>query len=142
MNRWLSLLLLAAVIGCSNSPYPLVPVSGVVTLDGQPLPNARVAFEPQSQGQGLDVGPGSYGKTNAEGHFELETIDGTPGAIVGPHRVAISTFQGKMIPGGDELKVVVEEKVPERYRKPGALSFAVEIGGTTAADFRLDSSAH
>ncbi len=141
MNRWLSLLLLAAVIGCSNSPYPLVPVSGVVTLDGQPLPNARVAFEPQSQGQGLDVGPGSYGKTDTEGRYHLTTIDDRPGAVVGPHRVTISTFQGEMVSGAD-LKVLVEEKVPAYYRKTGTLTFTVEADGTTAADFRLDSAAH
>src|SRR2546428_662788 len=40
--------LLAA--GCAKSPPPVVDVSGVLLLDGQPLPNAKVEFIPQIKG--------------------------------------------------------------------------------------------
>jgi hypothetical protein len=42
--------------GCgviSNTP----PVSGVITLDGQPLANAHIAFQPEATGGNTVVGP-------------------------------------------------------------------------------------
>lgn len=139
MSRCLLGCLLVAVLGCSRSEYPLGPVSGVVTLDGKPLSGARVGFEPIRRGEGPNAGPGSYGTTDAEGRYRLKTIDGDTGAVVGRHNVRLSTFRGEVIPGRDEVKVVVVEKVPDRYIQTGALTFEVPPEGTEAADFDLHS---
>ena len=48
-----SLVLVAAVLtlsGCGSHGSPTVPVSGRVTLDGQPVSEARVSFEPVGEG--------------------------------------------------------------------------------------------
>ena len=86
----LSMLVLAACCcGCSGSgiDVDLAPVSGVVTMDGQPLENAIVIFSPEK-------GNPSSGKTDANGYYELVYVGDSQGAIVGLHKVRITT--GKM----------------------------------------------
>ena len=140
MSRWVLALLLLTAIGCGGESYPLAPVSGVVLLDGRPLADARVSFEPRRSGEGINAGPGSYGKTDAEGRYVLETLDGDRGAVVATHDVTISTFQAKADLTSDEVEqVVMEEKVPAEYNRAGALSFPVPAQGTAAADFRLST---
>ena len=90
-----SLLLVLTACGCGGDEYPLARVSGTVTLDGAPVADARVGFEPVRQGDGLDAGPGSYGKTDQQGRFWLKTLHGQQGAVVGPHVVRITTIQAK-----------------------------------------------
>lgn len=91
----LSLFALAAcAYGCSGSgiDVDLAPVSGVITMDGQPLENAIVIFSPEK-------GNPSSGKTDAKGYYELVYVGDAKGAIVGPHKVRIST--GKATEGQD-----------------------------------------
>ena len=115
----------------------MAPVSGVVTLDAKPLPGARVGFEPIRQGNNPNAGPGSYGTTDDEGRYRLATLDGDTGAVIGRHNVSLSTFRGEVIPDRDEVKLVVKEKIPDRYLQTGALTFEVPPEGTEAADFNL-----
>jgi hypothetical protein len=136
MLRLASCCVLFVALGCT-SEYPLAPVSGTVTLDGEPLPNASVGFEPIANA-GSDAGPGSYGVTDASGKYALTTIDDDGGAVIGKHRVSISTYQG----GEDErgqMVVTAPEEVPERYNEETELVFEVPSAGTDAADFALTS---
>jgi hypothetical protein len=81
------LLLLAFVGGCGTKGF--APVSGTVTLDGKPLPNASVNFQPLDSKQS---GQGSVGKTDADGRYSLRVVvDNKAGAVVGKHRVSISS---------------------------------------------------
>jgi len=137
--RYLFPLILLMTAGCGGSPYRLQPVSGVVTLDGTALPNARVSFEPRREGDAITAGPGSYGTTDANGRFQLRTLDGRRGAVVATHDVTISTYQGKADPASDEPTVLTPEKVPPRYFDAGALTFDVPPNGTDTADFHLTS---
>ena len=133
------MLLLAglAVVGCGGERFPLAPVAGRVTLDGEPLADARVSFEPIRVGDAFEAGPGSYATTGADGRYTLTTVDDRDGAVVAEHRVAISTFKGKEGPQG-EMLTAVEERVPEAYGAQGTLRFAVPPEGTDAADFALE----
>ena len=132
-------LLLLVAVGCGQSEFNLVPVSGVVTLDGEPLPEARVAFEPMSTSGGdpLAIGPGSYGETDATGRYELVSIDDDPGAVVGTHRVRISTYLAELDPSRTKQNVLSAEKIPAHYRGQQSLQFQVPAGGTEAANFAL-----
>jgi hypothetical protein len=125
------------LIGCGDSrPYDLAPVSGVVTLDGQPLVAADIVFQPQGQGE-ENPGPGSNGRTDESGHYELKTIRDEPGAVVGPHTVRIYSHKPKQ-PGSSDVDVVPrKELVPERYNAQTELVFDVPEDGTTEADFPL-----
>jgi hypothetical protein len=132
-------LLLIAIAGCGGDGYRLAPVSGVVTLDGEPLPDARVSFEPRGEGSRLNAGPGSYATTDANGRYRMETIHGRRGAVVGTHDVTLSTFCATMDPSKDQVDVIIPERVPEPYRREGTLTFVVPPEGTDAADFQLTS---
>lgn len=131
-------LALLAAAGCTD-PYPLAPVSGRVKLDGKPLPDARVGFEPiRKTVKQMDAGPGSYDLTDGEGRFELKSLDGKSGAVIGEHRVWISTYEGKEGPNGSVI-TIAPEKVPPRYNSESELTFTVPPEGTDQADFDLTS---
>jgi len=127
----------ALCLGC-NTRSSVVPVSGVITLDGKPLANAYVAFQPVTNAGEKPPGPGSYGNTDANGAYSLRTMDNdSPGAVVGNHRVEIN------------LKVESDDRDPKsrppaktlplRYNKQSELQFKVESNGSTTANFDLKS---
>ncbi len=72
--------------GGSGSSVELVPVSGNVTLDGQPLEGAIVRFEPIN----VEEGRSSFGTTDAQGHYELQYTRDKMGAVPGQHAVRFS----------------------------------------------------
>jgi hypothetical protein len=57
------------LVGCSPAPPQIVPVSGTVTLDGKPLPNAEVRFIPTRDG--LDGNMVGIGVTDDDGKYTL-----------------------------------------------------------------------
>ncbi|MBO0697846.1 MAG: carboxypeptidase regulatory-like domain-containing protein [Zavarzinella sp.] len=132
MRTWpAALAVVLAVAGCGGSTGR---VSGVVTLDGQPLEGATVSFSPVSAGE---VG-GSTGKTDAKGRYTLRTVLGdSPGAAVGKHKVTISLYREN--PNNPDQ--AGKELVPPRYSDPARteLTFDVPAGGTDKANFELMS---
>ena len=133
--------LLGAVVGCSGE-FPLASVSGVVTLDGKPLENATVFFQPQAKGTESVVGPPSIGVTDATGKYSVATHKLGSGAVVGDHTVSISTFELRMKDpqNSDAVEVVSPERVPDRYRSPSELSFQVTSRGSDEANFDLTTN--
>lgn len=104
-------------LGCGGAPddKPVVhPVTGSVTLDGMPLPNAIVHFSP-------DRGTPSAGITDAAGKFELQEKTGMKGAVVANHAVSISTDL-------DGTRKKENEKVPAKYNTATTLSAVVKEG--------------
>jgi hypothetical protein len=96
-----ALLLAALAGGCAKVPPPLTEAGGVVLLDGQPLPNARVEFVPELADFGAEMN--SAGVTDDKGRFQLTCSEKQqPGAVVGKHRV-----------------VVMEAPVPAEFRNSG-----------------------
>lgn len=126
------------VAGC-GSEYEIASISGVVTYDGEPLPNASVRFQPQRQGESPMVGPTSIAVTDEQGRFALKTYEGQAGAVVGPHVVSISTREQRLIDpkNPENVEVVAKERVPRRYRNPSELRFEVPSGGASDANFDL-----
>ena len=70
--------------GCGRKGPVLIPVSGLVTLNGKPLPATVVEFE---QEQGLNM---ATGITGDDGRFTLTTYKIGAGATPGMHRVQLS----------------------------------------------------
>lgn len=135
--------LLIGAIGCSKD-YETVPVSGRVTLDGNPLANVGITFVPLAEDkQDPNIGPGSLGKTDADGHFTLQTVEGDKGAVPTEHIVRMSAPVSQGGSGtGDELAAPARtEKKSElpRSAQDGTLRFAVPPEGTDQADFELTS---
>jgi len=82
----LTVLLLATppiLVGCRSDAPDIVAVEGIVTHNGQPVPNIRVYFQPTDGRQ-------SWGDTNAEGKFKLDYDEEYDGAKVGTHRVHVA----------------------------------------------------
>jgi hypothetical protein len=113
MKQMLTALLFSTfLMGCGSSDIPpLGPVTGQVLLKGKPLPDAKVIFNPAKGG-----GRPSGGKTDEDGNFELFYAEGIPGAILGPHKVLITTFVGKDDESDEpEAKFGKKELVPSIY---------------------------
>jgi len=100
LRRSCILLFAPIVVAASacNSGARFAEVSGVVLLDGKPMPDAIVQFIPE-----LDKntnGPTSSGNTDEEGHFRLKSDDkyGKDGAVVGFHRVVVQDKRSIALP--------------------------------------------
>jgi hypothetical protein len=75
-------LLVLVLGGCSPEGPEVVPVEGVATLGGEPVPNLELNFFPEE-------GRPSWGVTDAKGRFKLNYTRGQDGARVGKHRVTV-----------------------------------------------------
>ena len=124
--------------GCGSGSYEIAPVSGRVTLDGEPLKGCQVRFQPVAASESnVAPGPGAFAVTDEQGRFTLRTIEPVrPGAVVGAHRVWLTTVNEEDMQS--ESWRVTAEKVPPPYRN-GQLEFDVPPNGTEEADFELTS---
>lgn len=109
---------LMSLAGCRKGEVELATVEGIVTLDGQPLPEAYVRFAPEF------LGRSSGGTTDAEGHYTLAYTARDMGALVGPAVVSITT-------GDPERPKEKPERVPRMYNHETNLKVEVEPGSNT-----------
>jgi hypothetical protein len=118
------------VLGCGDAK--VATVSGTVTLDAKPLPNALVSFQPTGEGA-LNPGPGSTGRTDGQGEYSLQLIGGGRGAVVGRHKVQVScpVDDGKTNPDEDR-RTKRQDRVPPQYNVKSTLTFEVKPGQNTA----------
>ncbi len=81
------ILLIITAIGCggvgSDAP-PIAPVSGIVTVKGQPKADLNVVFHPEAGGRP------ATGTTGPDGKFTLTTLNTGDGAPVGTNKVTVS----------------------------------------------------
>ncbi len=131
--------LLAAGCGRGSS---VAPVSGAITMDGKPLPNAAVFFQPIGSEKNINPGPGSDAMTDANGKYTLKVV-GTKqiGAVVGWHRVEISAYirDKKIDPKSDQRERPPKNLVPPEYNDKTTLEIEVPRAGTNKADFNVKS---
>jgi hypothetical protein len=128
------LLLVLFFAGCGERRNA-APVSGKVTVNGQPVADVGVNFEPVGSG----AGRGSFGRTDASGNYSLSFIDnGQSGAMIGRHQITFTDMQN--IGGSDEPDGGPALK-PRKSRLPAsALSQPQEFevkSGSNQADFDL-----
>jgi Domain of unknown function (DUF6795) len=100
----LALLGLAAA-GCGGR-YTPVSVSGVVTLNGEPVEGATVYF--YATGDEMDGRP-AFGTTDKEGRFRLSTMGNEDGALRREYKVVIH----KYVPTLPNLKIPEFPDTPE-----------------------------
>lgn len=126
---WLGVVLGSLLAGCGGPEHPdVADVSGTVTLDGKPLAQASIMFQPTAAGRP------SLGTTDENGNYTLLYLDGVEGAMLGSHKVVIRTEQ----PGEDGQPPLVKEKLPPKYHNRSELTAEVVAGGNTI-DFPLTS---
>ena len=132
--------------GCDAPPRSnydglgLVPVTGTITLDGQPLAGAVVSFDAPD-------GQFAYGLTDSSGNYSLQVDSVAKGCPSGPRTVRISTARKVLGLNSDEEggsggegppKPKVEERVPEKFNKNSELKIEV-TKDKTDYDFDLKS---
>jgi hypothetical protein len=144
-GRWCFLLLLLAaagltVSGCSGSrdELPREPVSGTVSLDGQPLDYGAILFAPAAGSEGA---PTSAAYDVENGQFSIPRSDGL---VPGKYQVKISRMDHKPEPRskGPPKKGTKppKETLPTRYNGPKTeLSAEIPKGGATDLKFELKS---
>lgn len=132
------MLVFVASWGCSPDSYQMAPISGTIRLDGKPLPNATVGFEPTNVA-GAIAGPGSYGRTDDQGRYQLMAPGDRPGAVVGMNKVWVRTYRAVRGAGEQVKQVLSVERLPSRYHDQTELTYEVPASGTEHADFELRS---
>ena len=150
----LLLILFGVVAGCSQNTYP--PVSGKVTMDGEPVPSVTVVFTPVGSPSAPNPGPYSTAMTNEQGNFALRTRRDDGGAVPGPHRVGIEyADQEKMRDlnfnlrqANEESRPAIKQQIEElrtlfksRIKVPANVIYKFEVPkeGTSKANFELDA---
>lgn len=114
----LSMVLAAA--GCGDDGPRLGTVSGRVLVDGKPVEQLRIEFQPASGGSP------STARTDAQGRYELHYTRDKDGAMVGRHcvRITAPTIERDDAGNLDEIP----QLVPPRYNDQTELVVEVEPG--------------
>jgi uncharacterized membrane protein len=138
----LNLFLLA---GCGQSgTIKTDVVTGKITLDGQPLPDANINFTPLNGG-----GNAAYSITDEKGVYELQTSQGKANAGTTPGEYLVTIHKSVFEPTGKKIKdseteelmdeLKSRELVPDIYTNPkkSKLNVVVVAGQTNTFDFDL-----
>ena len=123
-----SILAMATIAGCSSKPAnmpELAPVSGTVTMDGQPLPKVVVILRSHKGGV-------STGVTDESGRYNAKYLSRFAGAGLGKTTVEIN---GLPRSADDPTPSAV---VPTKYNTATTLSVDVQKSSNTF-DFPLSS---
>jgi len=118
--------------GCSGSKGPkLVPVSGKVTLNNQPLPGGVVNFHPDSS-KGNTGKHHAVGTIDSSGTYKL-TTDGKEGAPPGHYKVTVAT---EVPPGANVKPGEMPPKLPAistKYKILEQTPLSIEVVESPAA---------
>lgn len=135
-----SFVALAITAGCSNEPPgpPTYPLTGTVTLDGEPLEAADVVFSP-SPGSG---GKAAQAMTDAEGKFEVSTHVGggnyKVGVLPGSYGVTISKLES--VGERESMGAPPKNLLPSEYDNPRDPKWTIEVSAEPKqANFELNS---
>ena len=128
-----------ASLGCGpGNPLGRLPISGQVTLDGEPLNDGAIQFAPAENDR-----PGS-GAPILNGRFSIDELHGLP---PGQYRVMIfspdSAQPDPMEPAGGAAGDFIPpstERIPVRYNIDTTLEIEVIEDGPNDFEFTLDAS--
>jgi hypothetical protein len=89
-----------AMLGCGASgQFDTAKATGKVMCEGKPVGFVRVYFAPTgAKKNDLNVGKQGQGNANADGVFTVSTYGQDDGAVVGKHRVMVSTPHPEDLP--------------------------------------------
>ena len=113
-----------------------VEVSGIVTLDGQPVEGALVVFTPKTNTKNSQLA--AQAETDATGRYELSTYAGgedfKPGIEPGEYNVSITKLEVVQ-----DMRRQPKHLLPKKYGQPGTsgLSAAVKVDAENVFPFDL-----
>lgn len=129
----LSTVLLLTQAGCGGGKKAVegrpkvVPVSGVVMLQGQPLAGATVLFHSETE----EVT--ATGLSDDQGRFTLRTYAAADGAVPGTHKVTVKKTELKVVPNPDDpnLGPISSEEIwitPKNYGSRETTPLQLTVG--------------
>ncbi|QDV36685.1 hypothetical protein ElP_46140 [Tautonia plasticadhaerens] len=130
----------AGLVGCGED-RGLVPVTGTVTYNGEPVAGGEILFTPQ------DGSHAARGPLDDSGRYRLGTYGPRDGAVTGMHDVAV-ILRGpdKPVPEARKGQMMEEDMqgsgdplIPERYFSPLTSGLTAEVtdDGSNEFDFTL-----
>lgn len=118
-------LFLGLIAGCSGGGEPLpelAEVTGTVTLDGKPVENISVVFQPEAPDQAT-----SRGTSNAEGKFSLMYNQDAAGAVPGKHKVRFAVMDAD-----------ATGLLPEKYTNAAKSGMTADVKQEGPNEFQFD----
>lgn len=118
--------LLAGIAGRGGSGPTIVPVTGRVTLDDEPVEGATVMMIPAE-------GRPATGLTDTKGEFRMTTLGDNDGAVVGNHRITVSLVklpEGPIdyeVADSPESLKLLQHIIPARYDNPKTSGLTAEV---------------
>jgi hypothetical protein len=115
------LFVLFATAGCHRGPK-MVPVTGKVVYNGQPLEFGSITFQPPS-------GQPAQGNIQSDGTFTLSTYRLNDGAVVAKHKVRLACYESQKpgapkAPGEQTLGKLL---IPEKYTFYDQSGFTADV---------------
>ncbi|MCR9116107.1 MAG: hypothetical protein NXI22_04060 [bacterium] len=129
-----------SLIGCGDSGPPRAAVTGVVTVDGEPLKLGYIRFVPQAP----TTGP----KVTVPVENGTFTADQSVGPVVGNHRVEIKSTNNGGIAMDDEKALEKLQKtrgkiavlnIPKEYNDRSELTATILANETNELEFPLQT---
>jgi len=114
----------ACLPGCRRGPV-VVPVSGVVEVDGKPLASGAITVVPTD-------GRAASGRIGKDGRFTLTSFAPGDGVLTGTHQVVVTAHESL---GGSRLRWLV----PAACRSMASSPLRIEVTGPTQ-DARISIS--
>lgn len=129
------LFLVIGIIGCGETDsLGRRPVSGKVTLAGQPLEAGSISFEPVGKGV-------SAGAPIVNGTYSISATDGLPiGSYIARISSPIGGSETPDAPG--ESDVVAVEQIPSEFNSASTQKVEVSKDGNNSFDFEIPKKAN
>ncbi len=124
------LLACLALIGCGEGEQTLVPVTGRVVFQGQPVAGGMIVFTPdEAYGS---TGPIALARIAADGTYQLQS-DGIDGVVPGWHQVSIAPppRSARQTPGYAPKLL----GFPKHFRDPSRSGLRLEVVDTGSNQF-------
>jgi len=131
------------VTGCNGNSLPnLVPVSGTVMLDGEPMSQGTIGFVP------VDPAGQSASSQIVDGKFQMVTSSSSAGVVAGDYQIIISSHEPVELPDPsvpfkldpNNLPPPPKSLIPEKYGNPKTAGFEATVApGMTPLVCELES---
>lgn len=124
-THFLLLLLASLLVGCADQSKGY-PVTGVVTLDGTPIPDGSITFrpvDPRQRPESADI---------VDGTFKVHLPAGKSRVEVHAARPSATTVAG--------MGPTMEDYIPEKYKGPSSVLEAdIKVEGNNLLEYSLVS---